>query len=176
MHGHLPGGEAPGGDELELARAFQTWEKRRPVAGEDKVDDQLVLVERPSFSSWVATDGLPSITSPAVFAFSATMASRSSPRTWGKSRRERETTYLRFFSSFCAQSGWSAGAFSSGHPRPVDFHHLVGDTPEEHGLGPVHEAGEVLVQLGVSDPLAVVDTAVQRDVDGERQLAHGWRF
>jgi hypothetical protein len=34
----------------------------------------------------------------------------------------------------------------------------------------------VLVQLGVSDPLAVVDTAVQRHVDREGQLAHARPF
>src|SRR6185436_13130813 len=53
------------------------------------------------------------------------------------------------------------------------LHHLVGDAAPQHRPALVHEAGVEVVCLVVGDPLAVVDTSVQRDVDGEGQESHG---
>src|SRR4051812_28216322 len=49
VHRYLPAGKALVRDELELPRAFQPGEERRPVAGEDGMDDQLVLVNEAEF-------------------------------------------------------------------------------------------------------------------------------
>src|SRR5262249_1707564 len=53
------------------------------------------------------------------------------------------------------------------------LHELVGDAPPQHRPGCVHQLREVVVQLVVRDPLAMVAAPVQRHVDSEGQEAHG---
>ena len=68
--------------------------------------------------------------------------------------------------------GWRRFLCAAGDGRPVALHHLVGDAAPQHRPALVHEAGEEGVCLVVGDPLPVVDTSVQRDVDGEGQESH----
>ena len=56
--------------------------------------------------------------------------------------------------------------------RPVAFHHLVDHAAPQHRPTLVHEGGKEGVGLVVSDPLVVVDAAVEGDVDTEGQESH----
>ena len=57
--------------------------------------------------------------------------------------------------------------------RPGALHHLVGDAAPQHRPVLVHETGEEVMGLIIGDALAMIDTPVQCDVDGEGQKSHG---
>lgn len=61
---------------------------------------------------------------------------------------------------------------ATGNRWPVALHHLVSDAAPEHRPVLVHEAGEENMRLIVGNPLLVVDTAVQGDVDAKGQESH----
>ena len=106
-------------DELEVPRALQALKQRRPVAGDDGMDDDAVLVDQPQLlerggelgaaHEHAARGLLLQLLSPPREGHPP----RGTVFFHGKSLREADTTYFGLASSLRAHSRIARGAFSS---------------------------------------------------------------
>ena len=122
----LPALEGPQRDPLELPRHLQPVEQPRSVTGDDRVDDQAILIDeiqplQLGAQLWAAEQhagGRIVLDLLHRGAQVALQVARRSPCRWmvfsqEKSRRVLETTYFGLASSFTAHSRIARGAFSS---------------------------------------------------------------